>query len=69
MLLTLNNRFDKNAIFVMLQPLRRAIARMCNNPSNLPQNLVPDNMDNSLSYSVLNYLKRLKNQAKLEYDK
>lgn len=50
-------------------PLRRAIARMCNNPSNLPQNLVPDNLDNSLSYSVLNYLKRLKNQAKLEYDK
>merc|ERR1712013_4159 len=25
--------------------------------------------DNSLSYSVLNYLKRLKNQAKLEYDR
>ena len=26
-------------------------------------------MDNSLSYSVLNYLKRLKNQAKMEYDR
>ena len=26
-------------------------------------------MDNCLSYSVLNYLKRLKNQAKLEFDK
>ena len=26
-------------------------------------------MDNSLSYSVLNYLKRLKNQAKQEYDR
>jgi integrator complex subunit 6 len=26
-------------------------------------------MENSLSYSVLNYLKRLKNQAKIEYDR
>lgn len=33
------------------------------------QNLVPDNLDNSLSYSVLNYLKRLKNQAKIEFEK
>ena len=30
---------------------------------------VPDNMDNCLSYSVVSYLKKLKNQAKLEYDK
>uniref|UniRef100_A0A1B6HDR4 VWFA domain-containing protein n=1 Tax=Homalodisca liturata TaxID=320908 RepID=A0A1B6HDR4_9HEMI len=50
-------------------PLRRALARMCSPQSNLPQTLVPDSLENSLSYSVLNYLKRLKNQAKLEYDR
>ncbi|XP_054268815.1 integrator complex subunit 6 [Macrosteles quadrilineatus] len=50
-------------------PLRRALARMCSPQSNLPQTLVPDTMENSLSYSVLNYLKRLKNQAKIEYDR
>ncbi|KAJ8310005.1 hypothetical protein KUTeg_011870 [Tegillarca granosa] len=45
------------------QPLRRALARM-----GAP-NLVPDNMDNSLSYSVITYLKKLKNQAKIEMDR
>lgn len=35
----------------------------------LVQSLIPDTQDNSLSFSVLNYLKRLKNQAKLEFDK
>ena len=35
----------------------------------LSTNLIPEAMDNSLSYSVLNYLKRLKNQAKTEYDR
>ncbi|XP_066603070.1 integrator complex subunit 6 isoform X2 [Prorops nasuta] len=48
--------------------LRRALTRM-GAPAPLAQTLVPDNMDNSLSYSVLNYLKRLKNQAKLEFDR
>lgn len=38
-------------------------------PAPLAQTLIPDNMDNSLSYSVLNYLKRLKNQAKIEFDR
>lgn len=38
-------------------------------PTPLAQTLIPDNMDNSLSYSVLNYLKRLKNQAKIEFDR
>ncbi|KAH8040226.1 hypothetical protein HPB51_009774 [Rhipicephalus microplus] len=33
------------------------------------QTLVPDSMENCLSYTVLNYLKRLKNQAKAEYEK
>ena len=36
---------------------------------NLANSLIPETMDNCLSYSVLNYLKRLKNQAKLEFDK
>ncbi|XP_063426619.1 integrator complex subunit 6-like [Mytilus trossulus] len=43
--------------------LRRALTRM-----GAP-NLVPDNMDNSLSYSVITYLKKLKNQAKMEMDR
>jgi hypothetical protein len=30
---------------------------------------VPEQMDNCLSYSVVSYLKKLKNQAKMEYDK
>ncbi len=48
-------------------PLRRALTRM--GAGNLASTLVPETMDNCLSYTVLNYLKRLKNQAKLEYDK
>lgn len=35
----------------------------------LAQTLIPENSENGLSYSVSNYLKRLKNQAKVEYDK
>ncbi|ELU15043.1 hypothetical protein CAPTEDRAFT_170208 [Capitella teleta] len=42
-------------------PLKKALGRM--------SALVPDQMDNCLSYSVVSYLKKLKNQAKLEYDK
>ena len=38
-------------------------------PAALAQTLIPDNMDNSLSYSVMNYLKRLKNQAKVEFER
>ncbi|PSN38922.1 Integrator complex subunit 6-A [Blattella germanica] len=49
-------------------PLRRALTRM-GAPGSLAQSLLPDNTDNSLSYSVLNYLKRLKNQAKIEFDR
>lgn len=44
-------------------PLRRALARM-----GAP-NLVPDTMDNNLSYTVITYLKKLKNQAKVEMDR
>lgn len=35
----------------------------------LLQSIIPDTQDNSLSFSVLNYLKRLKNQAKIEFEK
>jgi len=45
-------------------PLKRALQRM-----GAPPSLVPDSMENYLSYSVLNQLKRLKNQAKAEFDK
>ncbi|KAJ8944386.1 hypothetical protein NQ318_017706 [Aromia moschata] len=38
-------------------------------PMALAQTLIPENSENGLSYSVSNYLKRLKNQAKVEYDK
>lgn len=51
-----------------MQSLRRALTRM-GASAPLAQTLIPDNMDNSLSYSVLNYLKRLKNQAKIEFDR
>ncbi|CAL1547176.1 unnamed protein product [Lymnaea stagnalis] len=43
--------------------LRRALVRM-----GAP-NLVSDNMDNCLSYSVITYLKKLKNQARIEMDR
>lgn len=45
-------------MFFFLQPLKRALLRM-----GAP-NLVPESMENYLSYSVLNYLKKLKNQVK-----
>lgn len=53
---------------VPLQPLRRALAKM-GASAPLVQSLVPDTQDNSLSFSVLNYLKKLKNLAKIEYEK
>lgn len=48
---------------VLLQPLKRALSRM-----NMHY-FVPDNLDNCLSYSVVSYLKKLKNQAKVELEK
>lgn len=45
------------------QPLRQAMKRM-----GAP-NLVPENMDNGMSVNVVNNLKRLKNQARLEYER
>ncbi|CAH0592364.1 unnamed protein product [Chrysodeixis includens] len=49
-------------------PLRRALTKM-GASQQLLQSLIPDSQDNSLSFSVLNYLKRLKNQAKVEFEK
>ncbi|KAL1123376.1 hypothetical protein AAG570_002461, partial [Ranatra chinensis] len=49
-------------------PLRRALVRMGASGS-IAQSLVPENLDNSLSFSVLNHLKKLKNQAKMEYER
>ena len=36
---------------------------------NLASSLIPESLDNNLSYSIVNYLKRLKNQAKVEFDR
>ncbi|XP_077295823.1 integrator complex subunit 6 [Arctopsyche grandis] len=49
-------------------PLKRALTKM-GAPCQLVQSLVPDSQEISLSYSVLTYLKRMKNQAKVEFDK
>lgn len=38
-------------------------------PNPLIQSLLPDSQDIPLSYTVLNYLKKLKNQAKIEFEK
>jgi len=45
-------------------PLRNALRRMA-----APNNLVPDHVDGSLSFSILTYLKKIKHQAKLEADR
>ncbi|GFR15491.1 integrator complex subunit 6 [Trichonephila clavata] len=57
------DNYLKNMPLYYAAPLKRALQRM-----GAP-NLVPDSMENCLSYSVLNYLKRLKNQAKTEFEK
>ncbi|CAH2050265.1 unnamed protein product, partial [Iphiclides podalirius] len=49
-------------------PLRKALTKM-GASAPLVQSLIPDTQDNSLSFSVLNYLKRMKNQAKMEFEK
>ena len=45
-------------------PLKRALQRM-----GAPASLIPESMETCLSYQVLAYLKRLKIQAKTEFDK
>ncbi|XP_026476491.1 integrator complex subunit 6-like [Ctenocephalides felis] len=48
--------------------IKRALIRM-GAPAPLASALITDSMENSLSYLVLNYLKRAKTQAKIEFDK
>ncbi|XP_054712278.1 integrator complex subunit 6-like [Uloborus diversus] len=55
--------YVKNMPLYYAHPLKRALQRM-----GAP-NLVPDTMENCLSYNIINYLKRLKNQAKTEFEK
>jgi len=45
-------------------PLRNALRRM-----GAPSNLIPDHMDGSLSYTVVSYLKKVKQQAKNEAER
>lgn len=49
-------------------PLRRALSKM-GASAPLVQSLIPETQENALSFSVLNYLKRLKTQAKNEFEK
>ena len=42
------------------QPLRNAFRRM-----GIPPNIVPDHLDSFLSYTVVNYLKKVKQQVRL----
>ncbi|XP_044741356.1 integrator complex subunit 6 [Chrysoperla carnea] len=49
-------------------PLRRALTRM-GAPNSLTSTLIPDTYDTTLSVTVLNYLKKMKNQAKIEFDR
>lgn len=56
--------YIKNLPLYYVSPLKRALQRMGATP-----NLVPDNLENCLSYAVLNNLKKLKNQAKAEFEK
>lgn len=49
--------------FSILQPLKRALERMG------VSNLISDKFDNSLSFLVMSQLKKMKNQAKVEYEK
>ena len=38
-------------------------------PNQLAQTLIPEQTENSLSYTIVNYLKRIKSQAKVEFDR
>ncbi|EDO29882.1 predicted protein, partial [Nematostella vectensis] len=45
-------------------PLRNAFKRM-----GLPISLIPDHIDGSLSFTILNYLKKIKQQGKIEAER
>jgi integrator complex subunit 6 len=58
------DEYLKNMPLYYAAPLKRALQRL-----GAPASLVPDSMETSLSFPILNHLKRLKNQAKAEFDK
>lgn len=51
-----------------LQPLRKALEKM-GVPKTTVQVLIPETMDNAYHYNILNSLKKLKIQGKIEFDK
>lgn len=53
---------------ITFQPLRRALIRM-GAPGNLASSLVPETLDSTLSISALQYLRKIKNQAKEEFER
>ncbi|XKL62741.1 hypothetical protein PGB90_002574 [Kerria lacca] len=50
------------------QPLRKALEKM-GVPKATVQVLIPETMDNAYNYNIVNYLKKLKMQGKVEFDK
>lgn len=54
--------------YLFFQPLRRALTRM-GAPSTLATSLVPETLDASLSISALQYLRKIKIQAKEEFER
>ena len=57
-------KVSANLCVFSLQPLRNALRRMA-----APNNLVPDHIDGSLSFSILTYLKKIKHQVGFAFDK
>lgn len=53
---------------IVLQPLRKALEKM-GVPKATVQVLIPETMDNAYNYNIVNYLKKLKVQGKVEFDK
>ncbi|KAK6619739.1 hypothetical protein RUM43_012499 [Polyplax serrata] len=49
-------------------PLRRALTKM-GAPASLTQTLIPETTESSISYSVMQYLKKLKIQAKNDFER
>ena len=47
-----------------MQPLRRAFEMI-----GAPNNIIPESFDGQMSYSISNYLRKLKKQGKLESER
>lgn len=61
-------RVEMYCSFSLFQPLRRALTKM-GAPMSLAQMLIPETTESSISFSVMQYLKKLKIQAKNEFDR